>query len=84
MVQASLIIYEKRGIEAIKDMLQKTGRDYSDSGFLSILKVIANLSLIANNKKLVEETNTARRLLESLGHQPEIMLKKGERLDSFI
>jgi putative DNA methylase len=85
VVHAGLIVYEKRGLQPVKDLLAKTGRDSSDSGYLRVLRVIAQLGMNGGAaKSLVDEGRTANALLEALGNQPETTHKKGESLTHYF
>jgi hypothetical protein len=84
VVQASLIIYERMGVQSVKNLLLETGRDSSDAGFLQVLRVIAQLGSNSDAAKpLVDEGRTANALLEALGYQPETIHKKGESLTHY-
>ncbi len=85
IVHASLIDYNKLGIQAVKKLLKETSKDESDSGFVNVLRAIAHLG--ANDhvaKELVDEGRIANVLLEALGHEPETILQNGESLSHYI
>ncbi len=85
VVQAALVVYEKMGLQAVKNLLVETGRDSSDSGFLGVLRVIAQLGMNGGAaKSLVDESRTANALIESLGHNPEATRKTGESLTHYL
>jgi adenine-specific DNA methylase len=85
VVHASLIIYEKMGVQPVKNLLVETGRDSSDAGFLGVLRVIAQLGSNGDAAEaLVDESRTANALLEALGHQPETLHRKGESLTHYF
>jgi putative DNA methylase len=84
-VQACLIVYESRGLQSVKNLLVETNRDSSDSGFLAVLRIMAQLGSNGDAaKQLVDEGRTANALLEALGHQPETVHKKGESLTHYF
>jgi adenine-specific DNA methylase len=84
IVHASLIQYENIGLKSVTTLLSETGRDNRDSGFISVLRAIAQLGLNGQgDKKLVEEAKTAATLLEALGHKIQLTLTKGEKLDDY-
>jgi adenine-specific DNA methylase len=85
VVHACLIQYENVGLKSVITLLSETGRDHRDSGFLSVLKAIAQLGLNGQgDKKLLEETRTAATLLEALGQKAPLALAKGEKLNDYI
>lgn len=85
IVHASLISYEQLGMESVKRLLRETGRDTSDSGFLAVLKAITQAGMNVDvAKELNSEAKTARALLEALGHEPDVTLKKGERIFDYF
>jgi adenine-specific DNA methylase len=85
VVHACLIQYENVGLKSVITLLSETGRDHRDSGFLSVLKAIAQLGLNGKgDKKLLEEARTAATLLEALGQKAPLALAKGERLDDYL
>jgi adenine-specific DNA methylase len=85
VVHACLIQYENVGLKSVITLLSETGRDHRDSGFLSVLKAIAQLGLNGQgDKKLLEEARTAATLLEALGQKAPLALAKGERLDDYL
>jgi hypothetical protein len=84
IVHACLIQYENVGLKSVIALLSETGRDHRDSGFLSVLRAIAQLGLNGQgDKKLIEEARTAATLLEALGHKVPLTLAKGEKLDDY-
>jgi len=84
IVHASLIQYENVGLKSVIALLSETGRDHKDSGFLSVLRAIAQLGTNGQgDKKLIEEAKTAATLLEALGHRVPLTLAKGEKLDDY-
>jgi adenine-specific DNA methylase len=85
VVHACLIQYENIGLKSVITLLSETGRDHRDSGFLSVLKAIAQLGVNGKgDKKLLEEARTAATLLEALGQKAPLALAKGERLDDYL
>ena len=84
IVHACLIQYEETGLKAVTNILTDTGRNHRDSGVISVLRAIAQLSFNGQgNQKLIEEAKTAATLLEALGHNPQLSLRKGERIDDY-
>jgi adenine-specific DNA methylase len=84
VVHACLIQYENVGLKSVITLLSETGRDHRDSGFLSVLKAIAQLGLNGQgDKKLLEEARTAATLLEALGQKAPLTLAKGEKIDDY-
>jgi adenine-specific DNA methylase len=79
VVHASLVAYEELGIDSVKKLLAATGRDVSDSGFVNVLRALATIGE-DGNEDLVKEARIGASLLEAIGHQPETVLKKGERI----
>lgn len=84
VVHAALRVYENQGMAAVKELLTNTGRDAADSGFISVLKVIASFVMNGAGKKLSDEASTARLLLQALGYEPESVLKKGARISHYF
>jgi putative DNA methylase len=85
VVHAALVIYERMGLQAVKSLLVETGRDSSDSGFLRVLRVIAQLGMNGGGaKSLIDEGRTANALIEALGHDPETTRKTGESLTHYM
>ncbi|CAG0963790.1 hypothetical protein METP3_01009 [Methanosarcinales archaeon] len=81
IVHSALVLYERQGIESVKQMLQQTGRDASDSGVMSVLHAIGRLGEDgAGASDLVHEARIANALLGALGQEPEGVLKKGEMI----
>ena len=84
IVHACLATFEKLGIKAVKKLLEDTGKDSSDSGFIATLKAIASLSFDVSGKSAVsDEIKIVNSLLEALGLEPESVLKKGEKLTHY-
>jgi len=84
VVHASLVTFEKLGIKAVKKLLEDTGKDAADSGFIATLKAISSLGYDSSGKSAISaEIRTATSLLEALGFEPESVLKKGERLTHY-
>jgi putative DNA methylase len=85
VVHAALVIYERMGLQAVKSLLVETGRDSSDSGFLGVLRVIAQLGMNGRGaKSLIDEGRTANALSEALGHDPETTRRTGESLTHYM
>ena len=85
VIHASLIQYERLGLKAVIALLAETGRNNRESGFLSVLRAIAQLGINGQgDKKLIEEAKTAATLLEALGHKVQFTLAKGEKLDDYV
>lgn len=85
VVHAGLRLYESRGVQAVKELLSATGKDAADSGFISVLKAIRGIGTTGGStKRLADEAKLASWLLEALGHQPEGVMKKGERMDHYL
>ena len=84
VVHASLVTFEKLGIKAVKKLLEDTGKDSSDSGFIATLKSISSLGYDASEKSAISsEVRNATLLLTTLGYEPESVLKKGEKLSHY-
>jgi len=84
VVHACLITFEKQGIKAVKKLLEDTGKDSSDSGFVATLKAISSLRFDVSGKSAMsDEIKTVNSLLEALGLEPESVLKKGEKLTHY-
>lgn len=84
IVHAALIQYTEVGRQAVINLLSATGRDHRDSGFISVLRAIAQIGLNGKaDKKLVEESRTAATLLESIGHSIHLNKRKGEKIDDY-
>jgi adenine-specific DNA methylase len=83
VVHAALINYQELGLASVKTLLTSTGRDMADSGFLNVVRAIARLGE-RGNEELMKEARIANALLEAMGHQPEVTLKKGESLTHWI
>ena len=82
VVHAALVLYERKGMGPVKSLLVKTGRDAEDAGVLSVLEAIGRLGE-AGAPDLVHDARVANALLSALGHEPEGVLKKGERLTHY-
>lgn len=84
VVHASLVTFEKLGIKAVKKLLEDTGKDASDSGFIATLKSISSLGYdVSGNSTIPAEIRTATSLLQALGYEPESVLKKGEKITHY-
>ena len=84
VVHACLVTFEKQGIKAVKKLLEDTGKDSSDSGFVATLKAISSLRFDVSGKSAMsDEIKTVNSLLEALGLEPESVLKKGEKLTHY-
>jgi len=84
VVHASLVTFEKLGIKAVKKLLEDTGKDSSDSGFIATLKAISSLGYDISEKSIISsEIRAATSLLTALGYEPESVLKKGEKLSHY-
>lgn len=53
VVHASLVTYDKLGIQAVKKLLEDTGKDASNSGFIATLKAISGLGFDSSGKSLI-------------------------------
>lgn len=85
VVHASLVEYERRGITAVRALLQSSGRDPMDPSFLSLLKKIGQMAYDERaSDTLVREARLANALLEALGMQPDLGHKKGESLSHYL
>ncbi|KFM21027.1 hypothetical protein SCCGRSA3_00034, partial [Marine Group I thaumarchaeote SCGC RSA3] len=77
VVHACLITFEKQGIKAVKKLLEDTGKDSSDSGFIATLKAISSLGFDVSGKSMMSnEIKNTNSLLEALGFESESVLKK--------
>ncbi len=84
VVHTCLVIFEKLGIKAVKKLLEDTGKDSSDSGFIATLKAISSVGFDVEGKSpMFDEIKTVNSLLEALGLEPESVLKKGEKLTHY-
>lgn len=84
VVHASLVTFEKLGLKAVKKLLEDTGKDSSDSGFLATLKSISSMGYDTSEKSAISvEIRNATSLLVALGYEPESVLKKGEKLSHY-
>ena len=72
--------FDARRLDPVGYEVLKTERDAADSGFISVLRVIGSFVNMSPHKKLADEASIANNLLAALGHEPESVLKKGERL----
>ncbi len=84
VVHACLITFEKLGIKAVKKLLEDTGKDSSDSGFIATLKAISSLGFDVSGKSPISsEIKITNSLLAALGLEPESVLKKGEKITHY-
>jgi putative DNA methylase len=84
IVHACLVTFDKLGIKAVKKLLEETGKDSSDSGFIATLKSISSSSFeISGKSTMSDEIKTVKALSEALGLEPESVLKKGEKLTHY-
>ncbi len=84
VVHACLITFEKLGIKAVKKLLEYTGKDSSDSGFIATLKAISSLGFDVSGKSPISsEIKITNSLLAALGLEPESVLKKGEKITHY-
>jgi len=85
VVHASMVAYEQRGLIAVTELLQRTGRDTADSGYIAVLRVLAQAGSGEDSAKdLSSEAGTVKSLLEALGHRPEVTRRKGESLMDYV
>jgi len=84
IVHATIIAYEQRGLQAVTNILQQTGRDTADSGYIACLRAITQSGLSQGaSDNLKREAGTINSMLEALGHSPEATRKKGESLRDY-
>jgi adenine-specific DNA methylase len=84
VVHASLVTFDKLGIKAVKKLLEETGKDSSDSGFIATLNAISSSSFDVSEKSAMsDEIKTVKSLSNALGLEPESVLKKGEKLTHY-
>mgnify|MGYP005639840989 FL=1 len=84
IVHACLVSFDKLGIKAVKKILEETGKDSSDSGFIATLKAISAMSYDVSGKSTMsDEIKTVKALSDALGLEPESVLKKGEKLTHY-
>jgi putative DNA methylase len=83
-VHACLVTFDKLGIKAVKKLLEETGKDSSDSGFIATLKAISSMSFDVSGKSAMsDEIKTVKSLSDALGLEPESVLKKGEKITHY-
>ena len=83
-VQASILLYERGGLIAVKPFLREKNLDLAGSPFPTVLQAYARYSAATYNENFRKDAAMAKALLAALGHSIEFAPKKEELLDHYF
>jgi adenine-specific DNA methylase len=83
-VHASLLLYERGGLTATKQLLRDKNLDYSGSPFPAVLEAYARCADASFNDNFKKDAEMAKALLTALGKSIELAPRKGERIDYYV
>jgi adenine-specific DNA methylase len=83
VVHASLVCYQRRSIESVKQLLRDRGLDLQGSPFPNVLDAYARYAEQASMNGFRKDAAMAKPLLDALGRSAGFMTKKGERLEDY-
>lgn len=83
-VHAALLLYERGGLIAVKQLLREKNLDTAGSPFPSVLQAYARYANESNKETFRKEAAMAQALLNALGRSITLGPRKGERLDHYF
>jgi len=83
-VHAAILLYERGGLIAVKQLLRDKNLDYGGSPFPTVLESYARYSDASFNDNFRKDASMAKALLSALGKSIEFAPRKKERLDTYF
>jgi adenine-specific DNA methylase len=87
LIHASVLLYERRGVQSVKDLIRQRSLDVQDgvqgSPFLSVLEAYTRYADASENESFRKDAAIAKPLLAALGSSATFTKKKGESLDHY-
>jgi len=83
-VHGALLLYERGGLVAVKQLLRDKNLDYGDSPFPTVLQTYARYADASFNDNFRKDASMAKALLAALGQSIEFAPRKEERLDTYF
>jgi adenine-specific DNA methylase len=83
-VHAAILLYEKGGLIAVKQLLRDKNLDYGGSPFPTVLEAYARYADASFNDNFRKDASMAKALLAALGKSIEFAPRKKERLDTYF
>jgi adenine-specific DNA methylase len=83
-IQATIILYERGGLVAVKPFLREKNLDLAGSPFPAVLQAYARFSAATYNENFRKDAAMAKALLAALGRTIEFAPRKEERLDTYF
>jgi adenine-specific DNA methylase len=84
LVHASILLYERRGVQSVKDLVRQQNLDLQGSSYLSVLEAYTRYSDASGKDGFRKDASQAKPLLGALGSSASFQVKKGERLDTYV
>jgi len=82
-VHASILLYEKRGVGTVKEMLRQHSLDVQGTPFLNVLEAYTRYADASENESFRKDAAIAKPLLAALGSSASFTRMKGESLDHY-
>ena len=83
-IHATIILYERGGLIAVKQLLRDKNLDYGGSPFPTVLEAYARYADASFNDNFRKDASMAKALLAALGKSIEFAPRKKERLDTYF
>jgi len=83
-IHAAIILYERGGLIAVRQLLREKNLDTAGSPFPAVLQAYARYADAARTENFRKEAAMAQALLSALGRSIELGPRKGERLDHYL
>ena len=83
-VHAAIILYERGGLIAVRQLLRDKNLDYGGSPFPTVLEAYARYADASFNDNFRKDAAMAKALLAALGKSIEFAPRKKERLDTYF
>jgi len=83
-VHAAILLYERGGLIAVKQLLRDKSLDYGGSPFPTVLQAYARYANASFNDNFGKDASMAKALLAALGQSIEFAPRKEERLDTYF
>jgi len=83
-VHVALLLYERGGLIAVKQLLRDKNLDYGGSPFPTVLQAYARYADASYNDNFRKDAAMAKALLAALGQSIEFAPRKEERLDTYF
>lgn len=83
-IHVALLLYERGGLIAVKQLLRDKNLDSAGSPFPTVLQAYARYAAATYNENFRKDAAMAKALLAALGHSIEFAPRKEERLDHYL